>query len=78
MTNVQFLLSIGIPSVLVILSWISNNTRLSRLETASDALQRRMDDFQRGMHNDMLSFQAALLGEMANLRERVAAVEARR
>jgi hypothetical protein len=85
MTNAQLVLSISIPSVLVILSWLHNNTCLTRLEALMDSTTRRMDELQRsmselqrGLHNDMLTFQAAILGEMANLRERVAAVEARR
>jgi hypothetical protein len=78
MTNAQFALSVSIPSLLVILSWIHNNTRLSRLEAASDAGMRRMDELQRSLHNDMLSFQAAVMGEIANMRERIAVVEARR
>ena len=89
MTNAQFALSVSIPRLLVILSWIHNNTRLSRLELASDVSNRRMDDLhremqsemrelQRGLHNDMLSFQSAILGEIANIRERVSVVEARR
>ncbi len=78
MNNLQLALSIGIPSLLVVLSWINNNTRLSRLESASDMNNRRMDDLQRSMHSDMLSFQAAVLGELANMRERLASVEAHR
>ncbi len=43
MTNLQLLLSIGIPSVLVILSWISNNQRLSRLEAGLDRTNGRLE-----------------------------------
>ena len=85
MTNAQLVLSIGIPSLLVILSWLHNNTRLTRLEALMDSTTHRMDDLQRsmselqrGLHNDMLSFQSAILGEIANMRERLAVVEARR
>ena len=78
MNNLQSVLSISLPSLLVILSWIHNNTRLSRVEAASDATNRRMDELQRSMHNDMLSFQAAILGELANMRERIATAEAHR
>jgi hypothetical protein len=77
MTNAQFALFVSIP--------IHNNTRLGRLEVASDVGMRRMDELQRSMsdlqrrlHNDMLSFPSAILGEIANIRERVAVVEARR
>ena len=37
MTNIQLLLSIGIPSMLIVLSWINNNSRFDRIE-------KRLDD----------------------------------
>jgi len=82
MTVVETVLTSSIPSVLVILSWIHNNTRLSRLELSLDSANRRIDEVQRDMHdlrreihNDMLSFQASVLGEIASIRERIAVVE---
>ncbi len=78
MNDLQPALSIGLPSLLVILSWIHNNARLSRVEAASDATNRRMDELQRSMHSDMLTFRAAVLGELANMRERLASAEAHR
>jgi len=78
----QFLLSGLIPSILVILSWIHNNTRLSRLEAGQDATNRRiddtnrrMDDLVRGFHADMMSFQASILEAIYQIRERLAVVE---
>ena len=78
----QFLLSGLIPSVLVVLSWIHNNTRLSRLEAGLDATNhriedtnRRMDDLVRGFHTDMMSFQASILEAIFQIRERLAVVE---
>ena len=78
----QFLLSGLIPSVLVILSWIHNNTRLSRLEAALDAnarriddTNRRLDDLVRGFHADMMSFQASILEATFQIRERLSVVE---
>jgi len=44
--NTQFILSFSIPSVLVILSWIQNNTRLSRLEAGQDALRAELLGFR--------------------------------
>jgi hypothetical protein len=73
--NTQFILSFSIPSVLVILSWIHNNTRLSRLEAGQDSTNKRMDDMIRGFHSDMVSFQASMLEAVFQLRERVSAVE---
>lgn len=42
MTNLQLLLTIGIPSLLVILSWVNSNQRMSRLEASFDALRVEM------------------------------------
>ncbi len=84
--NTQFILSFSIPSVLVILSWIHNNTRLTRLESRMEsglgALDKRVDETNRrtdtmlsGFHNDRMSFQATLLEAVFQMRERVTAVE---
>ncbi len=85
MTDLQLILTISIPSLLVILSWIQNNTRLSRLEAALDInnrrvdeSNRRIDDLQRMQHADMvnlLSEMGRLREEMSKLRERVALLE---
>ncbi len=73
MTNFQLILSISIPSLLVILSWIQNNTRLSRVEAAQDVTNRRIDDLQRTQHSDMLT----LLGEMGRVREEMSKLRER-
>jgi hypothetical protein len=85
MSMVETVLTSSVPSVLVILSWIHNNTRLSRLELSVDGTNRRIDEVQRDMHdlrreihNDMVSFQSSLLGEIASIRERIAVVESSR
>ena len=68
MTTAQLILSASVPSILIILSWRHNNTRLSRLGAGQDSLGRRidesnhrMDDRVRSFHADMMSFQASLL-----------------
>jgi hypothetical protein len=84
--NAQLYLSASIPSILVILSWIHNDTRLTRLETGMesglDHLSKRVDETNKrtdGMitsfHNDMMSFQASILEAVFQIRERVTAVE---
>jgi hypothetical protein len=65
MTNLQLLLTIGIPSVLVILAWLSNSTRLS-------AHDKRFDDVISSQHKDALE----IMRNMTALHERVAVVEA--
>ena len=84
MNDTQLALSIGIPSLLVILSWIHNNTRLARLESSSDATNRRvdetnrrLDDLIRGINTDMNSLRDSIHRDMIGLHERLAAVEAR-
>lgn len=50
MTNTQLLLSIGIPSLLVILSWLSNNARLNNVEKRLDAHDKRLDEIVSDMN----------------------------
>ncbi len=66
MTNLQLLLSIGIPSVLVVLSWVSNNARLA-------AHDKRFDEIISSQHRDALE----IMRSMTALHERVAVVEAK-
>ena len=91
MNDFQLALSIGIPSLLVILSWIHNNIRLSRLvsslDTANrrvdetnrriDETNRRFDDLIRGINADMSSLRDSIHRDMIGLHERLATVEAR-
>ena len=43
MTNIQLLLAIGIPSLLVFLSWLSNNSRHDRTDSRLDAIDAKFD-----------------------------------
>ena len=43
MTNVQLYLTIGIPSLLVLLSWLSNNKRFDAIEKRLDGMDARFD-----------------------------------
>jgi len=82
MTNLQLLLTIGIPSLLVVLSWMSNNSRFAANEKRVDALEQKMDrkfdeverrfqDVISAQHRDALE----ILRSMTALHERVAVVE---
>ena len=82
MTDIQLLLSIGIPSILVVLSWLSNNSRLSRLENRLDStesrfdrrfdeIEKRLNDIITAVHKDTLEIMRA----MTALHERVAVIE---
>ena len=71
MTNLQLLLAIGVPSLLVILSWVSNNSRHDRTEARFDAVNKRFDDVIAANHKDALE----IMRSMTALHERVAVVE---
>ncbi len=78
MTNLQLLLTIGIPSLLVVLSWLSNHSRFAALEKRMDAIDRKVEamefrfqDVISAQHRDSLE----ILRNMTALHERVAVVE---
>ncbi len=77
MTNIQLLLSIGIPSLLVIMSWLSNNTRLSNLERRMDSNTDRLDGRVNSLHARMDQRFDYLIDATVKLHERVATVEAK-
>lgn len=47
MKSLQLLLTIGIPSVLVILSWMQSNQRLSRVKASLDKVGDDLRQFYR-------------------------------
>ena len=67
MNNSQLYLAIGVPSILVILAWISNQVTVNRLADKID----RMSENQ---HKDALMLQ----GYMIPLHERMAKIEGSR
>lgn len=82
MTNTQLLLSIGIQSLLILVSWVTNNTRFDRIEKrldGHDARFDRMDDkfsakidgLQSANHKDALE----ILRQLTAVHERIAVVE---
>ena len=42
MTNLQLYLAIGIPSILVILSWVSNSLHFNRIDSRLDRIENRV------------------------------------
>jgi hypothetical protein len=81
MNNNQLYLSIGIPSILIVLAWISNRSDVTALrgemiqlrkDIAADMTQLRKD-----IHNDMTQLRDAIHRDMISLHERVAIVETR-
>jgi len=89
MTNLQLLLTIGIPSLLVVLSWMSNNARFAAIDKKFDSIDRKFEQidrrfeemeqrFERRFQDVITSQQRDALEIMRNmtaLHERVAVVE---
>ena len=77
MNNIQLYLSIGIPTLTVILAWLSNRSDLNRLNDKVDAMNERLsgriDAAIDAHHKDNL----ALMGYMIPLHERMAKLEQR-
>lgn len=78
MTNFQLFLNIGIPSLLVVLSWMSNSSRLTAhdkrfedMDRRLNVMDRRFDDVISSQHGDALE----IMRSMTALHERVAVVE---
>ena len=70
MTNLQLLMSIGIPSLLVLLNIALNRSDVSALR--SEMVQLRVD-----INRDMTQLRDSIHRDMISLHERVATVEAK-
>jgi hypothetical protein len=88
MNNMQLYLTIGIPTLTVLLAWLSNRSDINRLNDRVDSMDRRLSDRIDNMtqrlsgridasieahHKDNL----ALMGYMVPLHERMAKLESR-
>jgi hypothetical protein len=77
MNNTQLYLTIGIPTLTVILAWLSNRSDLNRLNDKVDAMNERLsgriDAAIDAHHKDNM----ALMGYMVPLHERMAKLEPR-
>jgi hypothetical protein len=70
MTNLQLLLSIGIPSLLVLINISLNRSDVTSLR--SEMIQLRVD-----INRDMTQLRDSIHRDMISLHERVATVEAK-
>jgi hypothetical protein len=92
MNNSQLYLSIGIPSILIILAWISNRSDVTALRAEMIQFRKdmnaEMNQLRKDMHAEMTQLRKDLASDMAQLRdsihrdmillhERVAVVETR-
>ncbi len=87
MTNLQLWLAIGIPSILIIVAWLSQNARFAGIDSRFDRVDKRLDAIDRRLdahdkrfddviangHRDALE----IMRSMTALHERVAVVEAK-
>lgn len=64
MINAQLYLAVGIPSILVILSWVSNNSRLNRLE---DKIDGGLSSLRKEMFDEFKQFYRTLGQHDANI-----------
>jgi ribosome-associated translation inhibitor RaiA len=51
MTNTQLLLSIGIPSILIVLTWLSNNHRFNAIDARFDRMERLLEGHEARLDN---------------------------
>ncbi len=80
MTNVQLLLSIGIPSFMVLFAMLVSNTRADRLEKRMDSIDVKLvklDDKLEALRASTRRDALEIMRNMTSLHERVAVVEAR-
>ena len=77
MNNTQLYLSIGVPTLTVILAWLSNRSDISRLNDKvarlAETLRAEMSAIRGDHHKDNM----ALMGYMVPLHERMAKLEPR-
>jgi hypothetical protein len=81
MNDTPLYLSIGIPTMTVILAWLSNRTDINRLndkvDKLGDALRAEMIAFRGEIHKEMIAFRREVHGDLMMLHERVVKVETR-
>jgi len=84
MNNLQLYLTIGIPTITVILAWLSNRSDSHRTNDKIDRLAENLRSEMATMRSEMISIRAdhhrdngALIGYMIPLHERMAKLESR-
>ncbi len=81
MNNTQLYLSIGIPTLTVILAWLSNRSDINRLndkvDRLGDSFRAEMISFRRESHEAMVGFRREIHEDLLMLHERVVRVETR-
>jgi hypothetical protein len=70
MNNSQLYLSIGVPTLTVILAWLSNRSDINRLND-------KMDKLGDALRAEMIAFRREVHADLVMLHERVVKVETR-
>jgi hypothetical protein len=76
-TNLQLLLSIGIPSLLVLVNIALNKSDVGNLRSDVIALRSEMTQMRVDINRDMAQLRDSIHRDMIGLHERVAVVEAK-
>lgn len=77
MNNTQLYLSIGVPTLTVILAWLSNRSDINRLNDKVDRLAETLRAELTAIRSDHHKDNMALMGYMVPLHERMAKLEPR-
>ncbi len=88
MNNTQLYLSIGLPTLTVILAWLSNRSDINRLndkvDKLSDSLRGDMNSLRGditslggSLRSEMIAFRREVHGDFILLHERIVKVETR-
>jgi hypothetical protein len=70
MNNTQLYLRIGIPTLTVLLAWLSNRSDINRLND-------KIDKFAESLRSEMITFRREVHGDLILLHERIVKVEMR-
>ncbi len=84
MNNTQLYLTIGIPTLTVILAWLSSRFDINRVNDKVDRLKDKVEHLAESLRSEMTALRndhhkdnLALMGYMVPLHERMAKLESR-
>jgi hypothetical protein len=74
MNNTQLYLTIGVPTFMVLLAWLSNRADMNRI---ADRLEGKIDKLAESLRNEMTNLRRVIHSDMVPLHERMAVIEAK-
>ncbi len=72
MNNTQLYLTIGVPTFMVLLAWLSNRADMNRI---ADRLEGKIDKLAESLRNEMTNLRREIHSDMVPLHERMAVIE---